>query len=580
MTPVNDGPAAVGTIPNQMLEEGGDGVTVELTPFFSDIDGDPLTFSAETSDAEVVAAAVTGTTLALTPGAYGDAVVTVTATDPGGLAATQRVTVGVSDHAVREVLSDAFAAMARSYLSSARMTLQRRVASGAGPAGTDAGRSSGFWEAAKEFLTGWLPDPGRMWDRFRQRLRPARMTTGAAPAALDAPWSASGKAPSLSDLVPPELANPAGRIRPPAGVSSSDFTFGWGGQAADSGRPGIAWSLWGQGDVQRYEGGAAESASGPGGIAGDYDGDLRVGYLGLDAQLPSWLFGLALSRSRGTGDWNAGTASGRLSTSMTAVHPYLRWSGGATTVWTTFGAGRGEARNERTATGRGVTSPLDLSMGLVEFQRRLGQARGPVAFGLRADAGWASLSTGEGSETIDDVRGRVHQARLGLDVRGDVRRGGTALAPFGAVHVRHDGGDGRTGRGVELSGGLRAQLGIVGLDAQGRWLAFHSATSHAESGAGLTLTVGGRGEEGFSLSASPRWGGQTMGGTALWQEQAPGMLPGHEAAPAGWTMDARGAYRARLGDRLLEVATVYDRTSDGHRLQLTGHIGLGAGDRR
>ena len=92
--------------------------------------------------------------------------------------------------------------------------------------------------------------------------------------------------------------------------------------------------------------------------------------------------------------------------------------------------------------------------------------------------------------------------------------------------------------------------------------------------------MGGRGAEGFSLSASPRWGGQTAGGTALWQEQAPGMLPGHESAPAGWAMDARGAYRARLGDRLLEVATVYGRTSDGHRLQLTGHIGLGAGDRR
>jgi hypothetical protein len=54
------------------------------------------------------------------------------------------------------------------------------------------------------------------------------------------------------------------------------------------------------------------------------------------------------------------------------------------------------------------------------------------------------------------------------------------------------------------------------------------------------------------------------------------MPPGHEAAPAGWTVDARGAYRARLGDRLLEVATVYDRMSGGHRLQLVGHIGLAA----
>jgi len=593
VTPVNDGPASVGSIPDQMLDEGGDEVTVELVPFFSDIDGDALSFSAETSDAEVATAAVTGATLVLVPVAYGKAVVTVTAKDSGGLAATQRVTVGVSDRAARDMLNDAFAAMARSYLSSTRMTLQRRGAT-VRAGGTDAGQSGlrlngkavalpdgrSLWDAAKEVVTGWLPDPGRMWDRFAQRTRPARMSPGTAASAPGAPWSASGTALSLSDVAPLDLANPMNRVSLPAGVSGSNFTLGWGGQASDSARSGIAWALWGQSDVQRYDGGAAESASRAGGIARDYDGDLRVHYLGLDAQLPSWLFGFAVGRSRGAGDWNAGTASGRLSTSMTSVHPYLRWSSGATTVWTTLGTGWGEARNERTATGRVGTSPLDLSMGLVDFHRGLGQARGAVAFGLRADAGWASLSTAEGTKTIDDVRGRVRQARLGLDVRSEMRLGGTAFAPFGAVHMRHDGGDGQTGRGMELSGGLRAQLGIVSLDAQGRWLAFHSATNYAESGAGLTLTVGGRAEEGFSLSASPRWGGQTTGGFALWQDRAPGMPSGNEAAPAHWTMDARGAYRARLGDRLLEVATVYDRSPGGHRLQLVGHIGPRVGDHR
>ena len=82
VVPVNDGPAAVGEIPDQMLDEGGDGVTVELTPFFADIDGDPLVFSAETSSADIVTAAVTGSSLVLVPVVYGDATVIVTATDP------------------------------------------------------------------------------------------------------------------------------------------------------------------------------------------------------------------------------------------------------------------------------------------------------------------------------------------------------------------------------------------------------------------------------------------------------------------------------------------------------------------
>ncbi len=571
VTPVNDGPAAVGAIPDQLLDEGDDGVTVELTPFFTDLDGDPLTFSAETSNADVVTAAVTGAALVLLPVAYGEATVIVTATDPGGLTATQRVTVGVSDRPVRAVLNDAFAAMARSWLASARMTLERRVAPGS-LGGIDAGGQSGlrvggrsvalpdghsFWDAAKQIVTGWLPDP-----------RPAPGT--------DLPLSgvAPGTDLSLSDLAPPGVSNPLNQIRAPAGIASTDFTFAWGGQSADSARPGIAWSLWGQTDVQRFDGGADESGSGPAGISGDYDGDLSVRYLGIDAQLASWLFGVALGRSHGASDWNAGAASGRLSTSMTSVHPYLRWSRGATAVWTTFGAGTGEARNERVAAGRVGTSPLDLAMGLVDFRRRLGPAGGAVAFGLRADAGWASLSTGEGTETIDDLRGRVHQARLGLDLRSEMRVGEAGLAPSGAVHVRHDGGDGPTGRGLELSGGLRTQIGHVGLDVQGRWLAFHSATRYGESGAGLTLTVGAREEDGFSLSASPRWGGQTRGGFVLWQDRAPGMTPGPDALPAGWTMDVRGAYRARLGGRLLEVATAYDRVAGGQRLQLTGHIGL------
>ena len=550
VTPVNDGPEAVGAIPDQRLDEGGDGATVDLTPFFTDIDGDPLVFSAETSSADVVTAVVSGAALVLLPVAYGDATVTVTATDPGGLAANQRLAVGVSDRAGREVLSDALAATARSYLASARMTLERRAALATHAGSTDPGRRSGLrvggrsvalldrhalWDAAKQVAADWLPDPG---------------------------------------------GSPLNRIRPPAVIPGTDFTLAWGGQVIDSARSGIAWSLWGQTDMQRYDGGTAEPGSGLAGIDGDYDGDLRVRYLGLDAQLPNWLFGLALGSSRGAGNWNAGTASGRLSTTMTSVHPYLRWSGGATSVWATFGAGRGEARNERTATGRLGTSPMDLAMGLVEFRRRLGPAAGPVAFGLRADAGWANLSTGEGTETIDDLRGRVHQARLGLDVRSEMRVGGAELAPFGAVHLRNDGGDGRTGRGVELSGGLRTQIGVVGIDAQGRWLAYHSATGYGESGAGLTLTVGGRAQEGFSLSASPRWGGATGGGHALWQERAPGMTPGPDAPPAGWTMDVRGAYRTQLMGRLLEVASAYDHAMGGHRLQLTGNIGFALADRR
>ena len=207
VTPVNDGPMAVGAIPDQLMDEGQDAVTVELTPFFTDIDGDPLAFSAETSNGDVVTAEVRGAALVLLPVAYGDATVTVTATDPGGLTATQRVTVGVSDRTGRAVLSDAFAAMARSYLASARMTLERRVAPGTRTGSTDVGQQSGlrvggrsvalpeghtFWDAAQQIVTGWLPDPEGMWSRFAHKTGSARMRPGTALSTLGATGHAPG----------------------------------------------------------------------------------------------------------------------------------------------------------------------------------------------------------------------------------------------------------------------------------------------------------------------------------------------------------------------------------------------------
>ncbi len=591
VVPVNDGPEAVGTIPNQLLVEGGSEVAVELTPFFTDIEGDPLTFSAESSDQDIVTAFVRGAALVLVPVVSGHATVTVAARDTDGLAATQSVSVGVSDGPVRALLSDAFAAMARSYLSSTRMTLERRVAPGAHAMGTNASRHARLHvggrsvelperhtmrELARLLVTEWVPDPRRLWEQFAHRARSTYIYPGMEMSTPGETLHAS----SAVLLAPAGLSGLRNLARRPAGFSGGDFTLGWGGQANGSTRRGIAWALWGQSDVQRFDGGADEPVSGQSGVSGDYDGDLRARYLGLDAKLPNWLFGLALGRSRGTGDWATGAASGWLATSMTSVHPYLRWSGGGTSAWATFGAGRGEARNERAATGRVGTSPLDLAMGLVELRRRLGQAGDALAFGLRADAGWASLATGDGTKTIDGLRGRVHQARLGFDVLGEMRIGGAGLAPFGAVHLRNDGGDGQTGRGLELSGGLRSQIGIIGLDVQGRWLAFHTATRYRESGAGLTLTVGGREEEGFSLSASPRWGGQSRGGVALWRDRVPGMRPGPVARAEDWTMDARSAYRARLGGQLLEVATVYSRGLGGRSLHLAGYVGLRLANRR
>ena len=90
----NRAPEAVGSIPDQATTVGQT-VTVNVAPYFSDADGDPLTYVASGSNASVISVSVSGSTLTIVGVAAGSATVTVTASDPGGLSAQQNASVTV-----------------------------------------------------------------------------------------------------------------------------------------------------------------------------------------------------------------------------------------------------------------------------------------------------------------------------------------------------------------------------------------------------------------------------------------------------------------------------------------------------
>ena len=587
--PVNDPPTAAGVIPDQALEEGGGEATVELTPFFEDLDGDALAYRAAVSDPSVAAAAVSGAVLTLAPVEYGDATVTVTAEDGGGLTATQTFAVGVGDRLVRGVVRDTLAGMARSHLASARMTLGRRVTAGRKKASrvTVLGRAVPLGRAGRaageQTLAGWLSS----WAAPHGGLGGAPMgpglgaglggrakgtgAMGAVPASAAAPggvdaagYGGSGGLGSFAGF--PNPVDFGGGADP---LRGSEFllSLGGGSDAGEGGAPGRRWQVWGQGDVQAFKGAPSEAVG--------YDGGLRTAYVGVDTWVTArWLAGAAVARSRGRADWRTGGSQGSLATALTAVHPYVRWSDGATSVWATAGAGRGLAENVRRS-GRAGAGGLGLRLGLVELRRRLGRSAGGVEFGLRADAGWAELRTAAGAESIDGQTAAVNQARVGAEASRRVRLRGLSVAPFGEAHVRHDGGAGETGAGVEVAAGLRAAAGRLRVDARGRMLAVHSASGYRERGAGLTLSVGDRGREGLSLSVSPRWGDPVSGGGALWQEQ---VYRHHRRAGPGrdaWELDARGGYGTRLrSGRLLTWFGSLSHSALGRRFLVGGRIGV------
>ena len=365
------------------------------------------------------------------------------------------------------------------------------------PLGT--GVAAAGWAVAERWITGVAGGmPLQSGGRTGMDAAPGAEAVGA-PGALGAPAARLGMAGGapFGEGASPTRSN----WSPLSAGGQTEFLLALGrGQAGGGAAPGPHWTVWGQHDQQAFGGERSPAAR--------YDGHLRTAYVGFDGRLSErWLAGVAVSRSRGDGDWTFGSSAGRLTTTLTSVHPYLRWSDGGT-IWATAGSGHGSAENERVRYGLQEESALGLRLGLVEVRRRLATVGGGVELQLRGDAAWARLTTAAGDELIDALGVDVHQLRLGIDVSRTVRTaGGTLVEPFGEVHARRDGGSGQTGAGLEVAGGLRVARGVFRVEGMGRLLALHAADGYREHGGAVTLSVGdGARQPGLTLSLSPRWG--------------------------------------------------------------------------
>ncbi len=558
--PVNDAPEAVGVIPDQTLEEGGGAVTVDLTPYFTDVDGDALSYAAVSSDESAVTVAVAGATLTLSPFVTGTATVTVTAADPDGLTATQTFGVLVGDLLVREVLTDALAALGRAHLSSARTAIGRRLAYDDGATQLLIAGQQLTPEAWEQMGVGGLEQSH--WLSFRAAtLRHRRSSLDMLGTSADPRFERSG----LMGGGFGGAGTDWGRI-----LQGTDVLLSFGGQddTETSGTGVGRWRVWGQGDRQSFQW-APDDAAG-------YEGDLTTGYLGVDAQLSEHLLaGLAVSRSGSGSDWRQGYSSGRLGTELTVLHPYVRVGGRDTAVWALAGVGRGTADNVRALNGRRGTSPLDLRLGLLEGRHRLGATAGGVELALRGEASWARLRTGSGEETVDALKAAVRRLRTGVEAALPLGGpGGMQFAPFGAVSTRHDGGAGQTGLGLETAAGVRISGGRVRIEAQGRRLLLHTAAGYEEHGFSVTAMVGGgHYEPGLTASVRPHWGAPGYGAESLWQDHVQSYTAGSDRSDGG--VDARVGYGVRLpGGRLLTPLVGYGQVRDSRRVQVGARIGV------
>ena len=308
-------------------------------------------------------------------------------------------------------------------------------------------------------------------------------------------------------------------------MASQETAEGGGGRVA----------AWGCGDYRRL--------SGAGGLgAGSWNGEVYSLHVGVDVRLGSnVLAGVSVSRSTGMIDYEgglgSGTDGGEHDLRLVGVHPFLGWSvTPGLQLWGTVGHAWGELRIVDEL--GGLTGAATLNSGALGLNGRL-LTRGATTLSLRGEGALAQLTAD--SATFEVATLDMWRFRLTTELSHELLfSSGTSLTPWAELGARHDGGDGQTGAGLELGGGLRYRVPQVGLTAEGygRWLAVHEGALQ-EWGVGAMVTIDpGMDRRGLSASVTPSWGETASGVQRLWQQGA--------AGPA-WYGTSRAQVDAQLG---------------------------------
>ncbi len=254
------------------------------------------------------------------------------------------------------------------------------------------------------------------------------------------------------------------------------------------------------------------------------DGSVITGILGVDAEWDSWLAGMAISHSRGSGTFHglSATRRGKLDNDLTTVLPYLRYRiHDRLSLWSLMGYGWGtlsvnaietdETQTDMLMTafgGRGVLLPVE------NF--------GGYELATRSDM-FMTWSSADEVAGFDSAKASAHRLRFLLEGSTNFTwPGSQRLTPLVQLGTRYDMGDAETGVGLELGGQVRYADPWMGLtvEAAARGMLLHQKNDYKEWGAWGTVRVDpGTEAQGLALSVSPSWGVASSGLDSLWAQQ-------------------------------------------------------------
>ena len=344
------------------------------------------------------------------------------------------------------------------------------------------------------------------------------------------------------------------------------------GARGTSGKGGGLWTLWGRGDLGRFDGR----------FDGDFsmEGDVFATHLGVDYRLArGLLMGVALSRRRGTVDYairGAGRNDSKIELDLNSVHPYLHWSPNQRlSLWGTLGVGRGGAG--LTDDSGDVDTDLKMMMTAAGTRGEL-LSLGGVNLALKADAFQVRLDA-DGREELPEAQAESSRFRLVLEGRSAMMLDGGARMTGGAeVGVRVDAGDASTGVGTELGANVGyAHPGGLNIVARGRFLLTNGENEFDQWGASVEVTLDpGASGRGLQFSLVPTYGKASSGMDDLWHgDKGPDALLGSDtdndlalAARVGYGIDLPGPRGV-----LTPFGEMSLRGGDSRRLRLGAEIG-------
>ena len=258
----------------------------------------------------------------------------------------------------------------------------------------------------------------------------------------------------------------------------------------------------------------------------DWDGQVVSINVGVDKLVgKEMLAGFALSSNQSSFDYDdaVNDAEGEYNYSNTILHPYIGWfPGEGLKLWASVGFGSGEIEINDDGKHSTDTTQQSLSGGFSRWLLNSTEllSGGATTLNLKGDVSMTSVDVEAKEGSFAEQK--VSSTRLRVLVSGEQQRGlasGGRLMPSLEAGVRYDGGDGVTGVGVELGGGLRYANPDGNLTVAGNVRTL-LVGEYDELGVDFTVQLAPGSGRGLSLSLHPVWGKTQSVADKLWNDGA------------------------------------------------------------